>query len=164
MIFTFLPLSVPPAGLSSPPDGACTVTVSVSPPLQAATTTASNAAAAVEMQSRLSDMPYLLLLFGRPSVTGLRPLEQDGAEDDRALGHLLNLGREVHLGHEAEDECEREDAEKRPDDARAAAGEARPADHDRADRVELVEVSAHRRGAAEARAQEHGRDARKQAR
>src|SRR5919112_349518 len=161
MILTFSPFFVPLAGLSSPPAGACTVTVSLSPPPQAATPSASRTAAAVEMQSRFSDMRYLLLLFVRSSVTGLRPLEQDGAEDDRALGHLLNLGREVHLGHQAEDEGEREDAEERPDDARAASGEARPADHDRADRVELVEVAAHRRGAAEARAQQHGRHPRK---
>src|SRR5215208_3883353 len=62
MIFTFLLPLVPLAGLS---DGACTVTVSVSPPLHAATPAASAAATAVEMQSRLSDMAYLLLEFFR---------------------------------------------------------------------------------------------------
>ena len=98
------------------------------------------------------------------SIPRLRALQQDGAEDDQALGHLLYFGREIELRHQAEDQCEREDAEERADDGRPPAGEARAADHDGADRVELVEVAADGRGAAEPRAEQHGGDAGEQSR
>src|SRR5689334_22736574 len=79
----------------------------------------------------------------RPSsVTSLRPLEEDCAQHDCSLGDLLDLRGQVELGHQAEDEREREDAQKRPDDRRPPAREAGAADDDCADRVELVEVSA----------------------
>ena len=53
--------------------------------------------------------------------------------------------------------------EEGPDDRRPAAGEAGAADDDGADGVELVEVAADRRGAAEARAEQDRGDAGEQA-
>src|SRR4051812_23784567 len=105
MIVTFLP--VPPvAGVAAA--GACSVTVFVPPP-QAATPIASRHAAATDVESRFSDMdlpPGCGCLSWRlcSSVARLRALEQDGSEDDRALGHLLDLRGQVELRHQAEDE------------------------------------------------------------
>src|SRR5215208_3270061 len=97
IILIFWPLLSVDVSSPLPPDGAWTVTVSVSSPLLQAATPTARSTAAIEMQSRLSDMGLPPVVDLRPSVTGLRPLKQDGAEDDHALRHLLNLGREVHL-------------------------------------------------------------------
>src|SRR5829696_1868272 len=129
---------------------------------QAAAPSASSTATASTISRRKSDIaPPPLLDVSQPR---LRSLEQDRPEDDRSLDHLLDLGREVHLRHQAEDEREREHPQEGADDRRAAAREARAADHDGADRVELVEVPADRRGASEPCAQQHRGDAGEQAR
>src|SRR3954447_4723126 len=168
MMLTVLPVpSEPLAGVPLAAGAVC-VTVLVEPP-HAATPIASSETAAIEMMSRLSDIAYLLLGLSpsvqrlRPSVPRLRTLKQDCAEDDQALGHLLYLGRKIELRHQAEDEREGEYAQEGADDRRAAAGQARAADDHRADRVELVEVAADGRRAAEARTEQHRRDAGEQA-
>src|SRR3954454_14015762 len=159
-VLPLVPFSVPAVCAA----GACTVTVLVLSLLpHAASPSAESATTAVVMGSRMCDISCLLLLLV-DLVPGLRALEQDRTQHDRALGDLLDLGGQVQLRHQAEDQRERQDPEERPDDRRPAAGQARAADHDGADRVQLIQVATDRRGAAEAGAQQHGRHARKQSR
>src|SRR5215212_3438597 len=148
----------------------CAVAAEPLPPLSpsssphAAAPSASSIATASTVNRRKSDIVVLLLCRTYLSQSRLGSLEQHRPEDDRSLDHLLDLGREVQLGHQVEDERERQHPEEGAADRRPAAGQARAADHHGADRVELVEVAAHRRGAAEARAEQHRGDPGEQAR
>src|SRR5215203_5634791 len=78
---------------------------------QAAAPSASSTATASTVSRRKSDIASSSSV-GRISQPRLRSLEQDRPEDDRSLDHLLDLGREVHLRHQAEDEREREHPEE----------------------------------------------------
>src|SRR3954471_23871886 len=66
--------------------------------------------------------------------------EQDGRDDHDALDDLLVEGRDAHEVQDVGQDGQQQRAGHRSDGAAGAAHEARPADHDRGDRVELGEV------------------------
>ena len=66
-------------------------------------------------------------------------LEQDGGDDDHALGDGLGRGRQVVQREDVGERGEDQHAEDGADDGAAATGEQGAADDDGGDRVELVE-------------------------
>ena len=71
------------------------------------------------------------LVMSSPSGSGVSPvaaLQGGGAEDDHALGELLELGGHVEQVEQVEHEAEGDDAEERAHDRRPAPRQARAAD------------------------------------
>src|SRR6478609_247504 len=88
--------------------------------------------------------------------TGEALLEQDGDDDDHALGNGLRRAREVVLDEDAVEGLEDQDAEDGADDRAPAAGEQGAADDDGGDGVELPEEAV-RRGPARGPRGDHQR-------
>ena len=68
-------------------------------------------------------------------------LEHDGQDDDHALEDRLVLRLDVAQAEDVVENAQRQGADHRPDDGADAAGEARAADDDGGDGVELVAVA-----------------------
>ena len=82
---------------------------------------------------------HAVLPYIRGRGAALAPLvEHDGADDDRALDHLLVVGVELQEGEAGDDDAEDQRAEHGAEDRAAAAREADAADHRHGDGVELV--------------------------
>src|ERR1019366_6104409 len=64
-------------------------------------------------------------------------LEENRANDDQALDHLLRIARDVHEIHDVSDDAENEHAQQRLKGGSFTAGEARSADHHGGDRIQL---------------------------
>src|SRR6266540_4339826 len=102
-----------------------------------------------------------------PSISGrlvvvasaVAALQGGGAEDDHALGELLELGRHVEQVEQVEDQAEGDDAEEGAGDRGPPSRQAGPPDDDRGDGVELEQVSGDRRRAPQAPAQQNRGDA-----
>src|ERR671922_508578 len=89
----------------------------------------------------------------------LPSLSNNRDEHDHSLDDQLELRRQVEEVQEVEDQRKGQHADERAADRRPAPGEARPADHDGGNRVELVEAARHRRRGGEPSRQKDGPDA-----
>src|SRR4051794_14691870 len=76
-----------------------------------------------------------------PEVGEPELLDEDGADDDRAVDDALRLRRQVVDGEQVGDLAEDEDAEQGAHDRAAAAGESGAADDGRRDGVQFVQVA-----------------------
>lgn len=77
---------------------------------------------------------------GFPAAHGAA-LDEDGGDDDGALGDLLDIALEVVESEDVGDRGEDQDAEYGSDDGAPAAAEQGPADDRGGDGVELVQVA-----------------------
>src|SRR5512143_3098859 len=74
----------------------------------------------------------------RRAILALLPLEPDRAEDDDALEDELQVRIDIVQPHDVVDDSDDQHADERAADRSGSAREARSADDDRGDRIELV--------------------------
>src|ERR1700754_5020774 len=78
------------------------------------------------------------LLLSTASLLLARYIEQNGADDNHAFYDLLVIGRHAQQIQAVVDHADQQRADHRAAQRTRAARQARTADHDRGDRVELV--------------------------